>query len=234
MALINKKSEAQKEAEAEARARRRAAEEEKRNAAEIEKARQAFFRTPAGQARVAFDRGDHVFQYAIDVVSQQAIIVAMVGSRTSQTTRDPVAILNSVCHEGWELVNGSFVFVEQGQQSRDKFLSSGQNVAVKGTVVGYYLFRRQESNRRAQGNPWEDPAKHVEGSGEGAAHRECPACRESMRRESSVCPRCHTASEPWRLIEGEWWQRRDDGFVVLDEASGEWLPATQDSPDPVS
>jgi hypothetical protein len=54
---------------------------------------------------------------------------------------------NAVCSEGWELVNGSFVFVEQGQQSRDKFMSSGQNVATKGCTVGYYLFRRSEANR---------------------------------------------------------------------------------------
>lgn len=54
---------------------------------------------------------------------------------------------------GWALEetttgNGSFVFVEQGQQSRDKFMSSGQNVAIKGQTVGFYLFRRSEENRR--------------------------------------------------------------------------------------
>jgi hypothetical protein len=72
----------------------------------------------------------------------------MVGSTTNQRTSDPVWVLNSVCREGWELVNGSFVFVEQGQQSRDKFMSSGQNVAIKGEVVGYYLFKRCDANRR--------------------------------------------------------------------------------------
>jgi hypothetical protein len=40
----------------------------------------------------------------------------------------------------------SFVFVEQGQQSRDKFMSSGQNVAIKGSVVGYYLFRSNHAH----------------------------------------------------------------------------------------
>lgn len=38
----------------------------------------------------------------------------------------------------------------------------------------------------------------------GAAHassmlankRECPACREWMRRDASICPHCRTASEP--------------------------------------
>lgn len=44
-------------------------------------------------------------------------------------------------------MNGSFVFVEKGQQSRDKFMSSGQNVAIKGETVGYYLFKRCEANR---------------------------------------------------------------------------------------
>jgi hypothetical protein len=60
-------------------------------------------------------------------------------------------ILNGVCREGWELVNGSFTFVEEGQQSRDKFMASGQNVAIKGTTVRYYLFRRNEAMRRAAG-----------------------------------------------------------------------------------
>src|SRR5947208_12518137 len=49
----------------------------------------------------------------------------MIGSSTSQRTADPTDVLNAVCREGWELVNGSFVFVEQGQQSRDKFMSPG-------------------------------------------------------------------------------------------------------------
>ena len=111
--------------------------------------------SPAGKARVAFGAGEQVFQYAHDVTSQKAIIVAMVGSTTAKQTSDPSEILNSVCHEGWELVNGSFVFVHEGSQSRDKFMSSGQNLSVKGTTVGYYLFRRCEGNRRDVGDPWE-------------------------------------------------------------------------------
>ena len=110
--------------------------------------RKRFLNTPVGQAQLAFERGDHVFQYSHDVMSQEAVIVKMVGSTTNRSTTDPSEILNAVCNEGWELVNGSFVFVEQGQQSRDKFLSSGQNVAIKGTTVGYYLFRRCPENRK--------------------------------------------------------------------------------------
>ena len=51
----------------------------------------------------------------MDVMKQQAIVVAMVGANTKKETKDPVAILNSVCNEGWELLSGSFVFVEVGQ-----------------------------------------------------------------------------------------------------------------------
>lgn len=107
-----------------------------------ERAARAFAKSPAGQARTAFERGDRVHQYSLDVMSQEAIIFAMIGSATTKTTTDPSEVLNSVCREGWDLVNGSFVFVEQGQQSRDKFLASGQNVAIKGRTVGYYLFKR--------------------------------------------------------------------------------------------
>jgi hypothetical protein len=123
-----------------------------READRIRKQREAFYATPQGQARLAFERGDHVFQYEIDVMNQKAVIVAMVGSTATHKTVDPTWVLNSVCHEGWELVTGSFVFVEQGHQSRDKFMSSGQNIAVKGRVVGYYLFRRCPANRSVDGS----------------------------------------------------------------------------------
>jgi hypothetical protein len=155
MGLLQKKTPEQCDQETAIAEQKRREAEARRRAEEIEKARQAFFATPAGQARAAFERGDQVFQCDFDVMSQRAIIVAMVGSMTAKTTSDPVDILNSVCREGWELVNGSFVFCEQGQQSRDKFLSSGQNVAIKGTTVGYYLFKRCPENRAELTNPWE-------------------------------------------------------------------------------
>jgi hypothetical protein len=123
---------------------REAAEKERKQA---EQADRLFWQSPVGMARAAFDRGDLVLQYVADVMSQQAVIVAMVGSTTSKKTNDPVDVLNAVCREGWDLVSDDFVFVEEGQQSRDKFMSSGQNVAVKGRTVGYYLFKRCETNR---------------------------------------------------------------------------------------
>ncbi|HVV12479.1 hypothetical protein [Amycolatopsis sp.] len=148
MALIKKKTPEEVAAEQAAKERQRREAAEHKRLQEVQREREAFNRSPAGRARTGFARGDQVFQYAIDVMNQRAVIVAMVGGTTTKQTSDPVAVLNSVCQEGWELVNGSFVFVEQGQESRDKFMSSGQNVAIKGQVMGYYLFKRCEANRR--------------------------------------------------------------------------------------
>jgi hypothetical protein len=146
--MLKRKTPGEKEAD---RQRKEAAQAEAVRAKEAkdrERMHLAFLATPVGQARTAFEDGDAVFQASFDVMSQEAIIVAMVGSATTKQSNDPTAILNAICREGWELVNGSFVFVEEGQQSRDKFMSSGQNVATKGRTFGYYLFKRCEANRR--------------------------------------------------------------------------------------
>ena len=155
MPLIGRKSEEEKAAKAARKEQERAEAEERKRLQAIERARGDFLERPAGKARAAFGAGERELEYAHDVTSQEAIIVSMVGSRNEKQTSDPSEVLNSVCHEGWELVNGSFVFVHEGSQSRDKFMSSGQNLAVRGTTVGYYLFRRCEVNRREVGNPWE-------------------------------------------------------------------------------
>lgn len=147
MALLKKKTPEELAADAKQKEIRRVEGEVRKAREQSDRERKAFDGSPAGRARAAYQRGDQVFQFSIDVMNQEAVIVAMVGSATNQKTSDSGAILNSVCREGWELVNGSFVFVEQGQQSRDKFMSSGQNVAIKGATVGYYLFKRCESNR---------------------------------------------------------------------------------------
>jgi len=113
--------------------------------ADAEKLAAAYAASPAGRARSAYEAGDHLFQFEMDVMNQQAIIVAMVGSNTAKTSSDPSVVINSIAHEGWDLVNASHVFVQMGQQSRDKFLASGQNVAISGATVGYYMFRRGDA-----------------------------------------------------------------------------------------
>jgi hypothetical protein len=156
VALINRRSDEEKAARA-------AQKEADREAKAREMLRRSFYASPAGQARIAFEGGAKVFQYESDVKSMTAVVrpiglgSSAMGKETliSRFGRGPVDTLNAVCDEGWELVNGSFVFVETGQKSRDKALGSGQQVAVSGTVVGYYLFKRNEANKSNAGDAWD-------------------------------------------------------------------------------
>jgi hypothetical protein len=58
------------------------------------------------------------------------------------------------------------------------------------------------------------------------ATRECPHCKEAMRRDASVCPHCQRDSEPWKFHDGYWWLERGSTWFWLNEATGEWQPAT--------
>ena len=207
---------AEKERQREQADRQRAASAEQqrlRNEAEQrENARRAFVGSPAGQARTAFERGDRVFQFYMDVKNTKPVVMPMVGATTTTRTADPVVILNSVCHEGWDVVNGSFVFHELGSESRDKFLASGQNVAVRGTIIGYYLFRRSEANKIKTNDPWA-----IAG-----LERHCPACGQRMDASRRTCPACGNDSDPWQHHEGRWWNTVNGEWHVLDEQTAEW------------
>jgi hypothetical protein len=72
---------AAKDAEREAA---RAALQAEREAARVEEERlkaeqeyREFLATPVGQARAAYERGDHVFQYSLDVMNQRPIIFTL-------------------------------------------------------------------------------------------------------------------------------------------------------------
>lgn len=54
-------------------------------------------------------------------------------------------------------------------------------------------------------------------------HRECPHCREKMRRDAAVCPHCQRESQPWRSYEGRWWTKGEDGDYWLDERRNQWV-----------
>jgi hypothetical protein len=53
-------------------------------------------------------------------------------------------------------------------------------------------------------------------------HRECPYCKEEMRRDASVCPHCRHESPAWTLHEGHWWSKVDGVWYRLDELTNSW------------
>jgi len=123
---------------------RQLAKENQKAANEQARAEREFWASPAGQARAAFENGDRVLQLSFDVLNTRTYVIPLSRTGTIKRTSDPSEILNAVCQEGWKLVNGDFVFVQLGSESRDKFMRSGQDIAVHGTVLGYYLFERVE------------------------------------------------------------------------------------------
>jgi hypothetical protein len=119
----------------------------KRNAAAQEEA--LFNASPVGQARAAHTDGLKYFQTSFDLeeIGRNAlnILAHSMETRVKQTS-DPVgAILSAIEKEGWQLVQAGFTFRQTHQDSRDKFLASGQQVAITGQTVGIYLFRRKQS-----------------------------------------------------------------------------------------
>jgi hypothetical protein len=110
-----------------------------KEAQSVEAAKQAFFQTPAGRARLAYKRGHQLFQYELEVNELPVTVIpGPVGTPARETT-DPVDILNSVTVEGWKLVTGKF------------FHSDMRNGAV-----GCYLFKRSQKRRLPMNNPWQD------------------------------------------------------------------------------
>jgi Superinfection immunity protein len=54
-------------------------------------------------------------------------------------------------------------------------------------------------------------------------YRECPFCKENMRRDASTCPHCRKESVAWAFNDGFWWVQDPKGvWLQHDEATGGW------------
>lgn len=64
--------------------------------------------------------------------------------------------------------------------------------------------------------------------------RECPHCKEPMRRDASVCPHCQRESPAWEYRDERWWTSSKDGGeeVWFDESIGKWQAASYVPPPP--
>lgn len=101
--------------------------------------------TVVDTAREAFERGDHVFQYTESASLEPDGFTEGYYGRPFKPVQQ-VSIPNGICRAGWELVNGSVSRWE-----------SGNSVYM----VGFYLFRRCEANRRPPDGPARRPASTV-------------------------------------------------------------------------
>jgi hypothetical protein len=112
--------------------------EQRRALLTIEARKDAFFVSPAGRARRAFERGHKLFQYELELGEREPLEIPGVDGEPARATTDPVDILNSVVAEGWKLDTGTFFFVE-----------------ARNRAIGCYLFKRSKKRRQATSDPWE-------------------------------------------------------------------------------
>ncbi|WP_143694988.1 hypothetical protein [Williamsia sp. 1135] len=109
---------------------------------------EAFNASPQGLARSARARGDFLFQISLDItditgtIATLAAPVSPAGAYSNRQDYSPTDSLNAIHEEGWHLHSFSTTFVQTAEVSRDKFLSSGQQTAISGKIVGTYVFDR--------------------------------------------------------------------------------------------
>jgi hypothetical protein len=141
MALLGMgKSEEEKAAEREEQARQAAELAQRRDEAARAKAAQDYAASPVGQAEAAAAAGAAFFQTQIEV----SRLDGDAGWGTASAQVKHLArpdLLGQIEAFGWRLENVGYVFIETGTTSTGRVLMSGEATAVRGIVLGIYLFR---------------------------------------------------------------------------------------------
>jgi len=100
------------------------------------------------------------------------------------------------------------VFQGKGRSGGSGF-ALGFLLGIIGLIIS--LFLSDQNDKRAAAEP------------QPSMYRECPSCKESMRRDASVCPHCRTESSPWQWDGERWWHDGSSGRFWLDEARKQWI-----------
>jgi hypothetical protein len=123
------------------------------------------------------------------------------------------------------VVVGTTIWVGVDASKRDWGGGFGTATWVVGCIVLWIVMFPIYLVKRG-GAPLKDapPGPYVLSPPPDAMYRECPHCKEGMRRDAKICPHCREPSAPWRFHEGLWWFRdsEQDAWQWLDEHTGEW------------
>jgi hypothetical protein len=140
MALF--KSDEEKAAEQAERDRAAAAYQQQQADAAAARAQQAHAATPIGQAEQATRDGLAFFE--VQLVVGRSTREASWGTTSGgeEHSTQHLGVLGQIEALGWRLEHAGYVFVQTGESSTQKILGTGQQIAVSGSTVGIYLFRR--------------------------------------------------------------------------------------------
>jgi hypothetical protein len=100
---------------------------------------------PVLQARLALDAGSKIFQVSLPLSKTAAMVGALTPATTATKTAEHGSVLDAIESVGWRLEHANYVYRVTGSISRDKLLSSGQQEAVSGEIVGIYIFRHRQA-----------------------------------------------------------------------------------------
>lgn len=131
------KSSEEREAE---RTRAEAARAEQAQAAEEKRRHDAFLATPVGAATAAKEAGQPFFEIQLEVGGHagSAQFGITDGRRTSSSSATTLGEIEKL---GWRLEHAGYYFMVTGETSSNRFMVSGQAIAVSGVTIGVYLFR---------------------------------------------------------------------------------------------
>ena len=108
------------------------------------KARQAYLASPVGQAETAYKNGQAFFQFVTPISKIEGKSSDWYYGQSTSTSRlHATDVLGQIEELGWHLQHVGYVFVETGEVSRGKVMSSGAVSRTQGYVEGIYLFRRR-------------------------------------------------------------------------------------------
>jgi hypothetical protein len=126
--------EARKQAEEEAQRRAAEAAEEQRKAEE-------FARSPVGQATVARQQGQQLFQLLLPLAELDGSSSSFGSADNQLKSLMQSAVLDEIEKVGWRLERADAVFAETGATSSARVLASGEGTVTRGTIYGLYIFR---------------------------------------------------------------------------------------------
>jgi hypothetical protein len=173
--------------------------DEERAADAARKAEALFWASPQGKAAQAFERGDEFFQIEIPHSSITGFTNAAFNSATKGTIRRKLTktdLLGQIEETGWRLEHADWVYIQTGQNSRDKFMASGQHVVVTGEVIGIYLFRRDDTRVDRATGPKSRESAPATTSDNDIVQVKCFKCQHSQdvpaAQPTFVCEECGT------------------------------------------
>ena len=106
-----------------------------------EKDHKKWLSSPVGLATTAKENSEGFFEIELEVGSSKREIAFGTKDFGGHTKKSFTGLLSAIEDIGWKLEHVGYYFLITGESSRDKFLASGQSVAVSGKTMGIYLFR---------------------------------------------------------------------------------------------